>query len=95
MLQRQKDIAINDILDYVQSNNHLLLWSEMEGIPINKFQMLGYMVRAFPTLYSYSLANLRSEHPRDIKPAEYFKHLVWYKNRRFAWHTCWYLLSKI
>jgi hypothetical protein len=56
----------------------------MEGIPINKFQMLGYMVRAFPTLYSYSLANLRSEHPRDIKPAEYFKHLVWYKNRRFA-----------
>jgi hypothetical protein len=48
-----------------------------------------YMARAFPTLYPYGLADLRSEHPRDIKPAEYFKHLIWYKDGRFARHTRW------
>jgi hypothetical protein len=34
---RQEDIAINDTLDHVQSNNHPLLWPEMEGTPINEF----------------------------------------------------------
>jgi hypothetical protein len=86
---RQEDIAINDTLDHVQSNNHPLLWPEMEGTPINKFQMPGYMVKAFPTLYPYGLADLRSKHLRNIKPAEYFRHLIWHKDGRFTQHTRW------
>ena len=51
--------------------------------------MEGYMARAFPTLYPYGRGDLCSERARDIKPAEYFKHLMWYKDGRFARHTRW------
>jgi hypothetical protein len=64
----------------MQNNNGPLMWPEIDGSPINEFQMPGYMTRAFPTLYPYGQGDLRSERPRDIKPAEYFKHLMWYKN---------------
>ena len=47
------------------------------------------MTRAFPTLYPYGTGDLRSERPREIKPAEYFKHLMWYKDGRFARHFRW------
>ena len=83
----REDVAINDTLDRMQTGNHPLMWPDIEGIPINEFQMPGYMVRAFPTLYPYGQADLRSERPRDIKPAEYFKHFIWYKDGRFARHT--------
>ena len=60
------------------------MWPEIEGSPINEFQTPGYIARAFPTLYPYGKADLRSERIRDIKPAKYFKHLLWYKDGRFA-----------
>jgi len=47
------------------------------------------MARAFPTLYPYGKADLRSIRAREIKPAEYFKHLLWYKDGRFAQHNRW------
>ena len=72
----------------MQTGNHPLMWPDIEGIPINEFQMPSYMVRAFPILYLYGQADFRSERHRDIKPAEYFKHLIWYKDGRFAQHTC-------
>ncbi len=46
-------------------------------------------MHAFPTLYLTGKADLHVEHVRDIKPAEYFKHLIWYKDGRFVWHMCW------
>src|SRR3954451_21680777 len=79
--------AINDTLNRVQSNNAPVMWPEIDGIPINEFQTPGYMARAFPTLYPYGQGDLRSERARDIKPAEYFKHMLWYKDGRFARHT--------
>ena len=66
-----------------------MLWPEIDGVPINEFQSSGYIARAFPTLYPYGNADLRSERPWNIKPAEYFKHLMWYKDGRFARHPRW------
>jgi len=86
---RREGIAINETLDRIQNNNHPLIWPEIDGSPINEFQTPGYMAKAFPTLHPYGQADLRSERPRDIKPAEYFKHLMWYKDGRFARHTRW------
>ncbi|CAB4427787.1 unnamed protein product [Rhizophagus irregularis] len=37
----------------------------------------------------YRKADLRSNRPRDIKPAEYFKHLLWFKDGRFGRHSRW------
>ena len=45
------------------------------------------MVRAFLTLYPYGQADLRSERAKEVKPVEYFKYLLWYKDGRFARHT--------
>ena len=50
---------------------------------------MGYIVHVFPTLYLTGKANLCAERVRDIKPAEYFKHLIWYKDGRFVQHTRW------
>lgn len=60
------------------------MWPEIEGVPINEFQTIGYIVRAFPTLYPTGIADLRGERIKDIKPAEYFRHMMWYKDSRFA-----------
>lgn len=42
---------------------------------------------AFPTLFPYGNADLRQGRPLvPVKPREYFKHLVKYKDQRFALH---------
>ncbi len=71
----------------MQSNNDLLLWPKIKGIPINEFQTSDYMVKTILALYPYSQADLRSERAREIKFAEYFKYLMWYKDGRFARYT--------
>ena len=71
----------------MQNHNSPSLWPEIDGNLINEFQTPRYMVRAFPTLYPHGRGDLHSERARDIKPAEYFKHLIWYKDGRFARHT--------
>src|ERR1051325_9407890 len=65
------------------------MWPDIEGVPISEFQTSGYMVRAFPTLYPYGRAGFRLECAKNIKPAEYFRHLLWYKDGRFARHSRW------
>ncbi|PKY59079.1 hypothetical protein RhiirA4_304738, partial [Rhizophagus irregularis] len=81
--------AINATLDRMQNDNPPSLWPEIEGVPINEFHTPGYMVRAFPTLYPYGRADLRSARVKEVKPAEYFRHLLWYKDGRFARHPRW------
>ena len=85
----REDVAIHDTLDRVQNDNTSLMWPEIDGAPINEFQTSSYMARAFPTLYPYCCRDLRSKRIRDVKPAEYFKHLIWYKDGRFVRHTRW------
>ena len=47
------------------------------------------MARAFPTLYPWGIADLNEPRIREVKPAEYFKHLLVYKDGRFAHHRWW------
>ena len=86
---RRENDAINETLNRIESNNPPIIWPEIEGVPINEFQTPGYMARAFPTLYPYGQADLCSAHAREIKPSKYFKHLLWYKDGRFARHPRW------
>ncbi|CAG8559029.1 9051_t:CDS:10, partial [Scutellospora calospora] len=48
-----------------------------------------YMAWAFPTLYPTGYADLHVERIRDVKLAEYFKHLLQYKDGRFARYNRW------
>ena len=55
----QQDVdTINDALDQIQSNNSTIMWPKIDRMPINEFQMMGYMVSVFPTLYPYEDRNL-------------------------------------
>ena len=76
LLIQQEDVIINNTLDQIQSNNPSLIWPEINGIPINKFQTPKYITRAFSVLYPYSQANFCSICAKDMKLAEYFKHLL-------------------
>ncbi|RGB23772.1 hypothetical protein C1646_774024 [Rhizophagus diaphanus] len=62
---------------------------QMNSNSVNKFQTSGYIAYAFPSLYSTGNTVLCAERIRDVKPAEYFKHLLLYKDRRFVCHARW------
>jgi hypothetical protein len=85
----QEDVAIKNALDRMQSENNPIAWPQINSSPINEFQTPGYIACAFPTLYPTGCADLRAERIWDIKPAEYFKHLLLYKDGRFARHARW------
>ena len=73
----------------MQTDSTPVTWPSIDGIPVNEFQSPGYIARAFPTLYPTGAADLRSARIRDVKPAEYFLHLLKYRDGRFARHVRW------
>ena len=85
----REKVAINNAFDRIQTENLPVLWPEIDGNPINEFQTAGYIVMAFLTLYPTGDADLRAEQVKEVKPAEYFKHMLRYKDERFGRHTRW------
>ena len=81
--------AIADACGRIQANDDPIMWPDIDGHPINEFQILCYIACTFPTLYPTEKADFHSEHIRDVNPTEYFSHLLKYKDRRFAHHTRW------
>ncbi|GBC15565.1 ATP-dependent DNA helicase PIF1 [Rhizophagus irregularis DAOM 181602=DAOM 197198] len=81
--------AIGDTLNRMQDNDLPIMWPSIDGTPINEFQTPGYIACAFPTLYPTGNGDLRSNHVREVKPSEYFSHLLKYKDGRFARHPRW------
>ena len=57
-----------------------IMWPNIDAIPVNEFQTPGYIACAFPTLYPTGAVDFCSERIRDVKPAEYFSHLLRYKD---------------
>ena len=79
--------AIKYTLDRMQNENRHIIWPQINGSPINEFQTPSYIAYPFPILYPTGCADLHAERIRDVKPAEYFKHLLLYKDGRFACHA--------
>jgi len=86
--QREEE-AISNTLERIQNQSDHITWPNIEGSPINEFQTVGYIARAFPALHPTGKADFRATREKSVKPAEYFKHLMWYKDGRFARHTRW------
>jgi ATP-dependent DNA helicase PIF1 len=86
---RREDVSIRNTLDRVENGERPIEWPQINNYPINEFQTPGYIACAFPTLYPTGYADLRAIRIRDVKPAEYFKHLLQYKDGRFARHSRW------
>jgi len=86
-----ENIAINEILNRANHNQENLKidWPHNEISPVDEFNTPGYIARAFPTLYPWGIADLNEPREKEIKAAEYFKHLLVYKDGRFARHRRW------
>ena len=72
----------------VENNLNAIPWPTISDRPVNEFEAVGYATRCFPTLYPTGAAELRREEPREkwVGEAAYFKHLLLYKDHRFAQH---------
>ncbi|EXX66670.1 hypothetical protein RirG_121580 [Rhizophagus irregularis DAOM 197198w] len=47
----REDTAIRNTLNRIQNENHHIMWSQINGNPVNEFQTPGYIACAFLTLY--------------------------------------------
>jgi len=63
-----------------------LLWPPIGSAPINEFNTEGYISCAFPTLFSTGAADFIAPRTRSVTICNYFKHLMMYKDGRFARH---------
>lgn len=61
-------------------------WPQSDSQPIDEYNTPGYIAGAFPSLFAYGKADLRDPRQTDIKPSYYFRHLLRYKDDRFAKH---------
>ncbi|XP_034240282.1 uncharacterized protein LOC117644774 [Thrips palmi] len=73
----QQDEQIKEYLD----------WPKLGNEPIDEFNTPGYIACAFPSLFPYGNADLRQTRKNEIKTSNYFKHLIYYHDERFAKHT--------
>ena len=61
-------------------------WPQVGNSPINEFQTEGYITQAFPTLFPTGAAEYLAPRIHPITVGNYFKHLLMYKDGRFAKH---------
>ncbi len=84
-----ENVAIKNTLNRMQNEIDLIIWLQINSHPVNEFQTSSYIACAFPAFYPTGSVDLHAERIKEVKPAEYFKHLLQYKDGRFAHHTRW------
>lgn len=78
------NLALN--MNDEQEHHAIINWPQVGPQPINEFTSSGYIARAFPTLFPYGRGDLRNLPIMSISANKYFKHLMKYKDGRFAKH---------
>ena len=61
-------------------------WPHRADTPVNEFNMEGYMLCAFPTLFPTGAGDFLAPRERVVTVGNYFNHLVRYDDGRFARH---------
>ena len=61
-------------------------WPPCRGTPINEFNTEGYISCAFSTLFPTGAADFLAPQPLAVTAGNYVKHLIMYKDARFAQH---------
>ncbi|KAE8752107.1 hypothetical protein FOCC_FOCC001269 [Frankliniella occidentalis] len=62
----------------------VLDWPSGGSAPVDEFNTPGYVAMAFPTLFPTGAADLSIDRQYRVTPRQYFKHLLEYKDGRFA-----------
>lgn len=69
-----------------QTDCETIMWPSSSGNAISEFTTEGYFSLAFPTLYPTGSADFLAPRIRPITIGNYYKHLMLYKDGRFAKH---------
>ena len=71
----------------LQFTEAILTMPTIDSVPINEHDSnLCYMIDAFPCLYPEGKADFHIKRPHTVSAQEYFKHLIRYRDGRFARH---------
>ena len=70
----------------VDESSAFMKWPTCGSTPISEFTTEGYWTQAFPTLFPTGAGDFRSPRVRSVTLADYLKHLMRYKDGRFAQH---------
>ena len=85
-----RQVTEQDTIQQAVSERHaqtpLLTWPQLTNSPLNEFTSEGYMTCAFPTLFPTGTADFTAPRLRRVTIGNYFKHLMLYKDGRFAKH---------
>ena len=68
----------------VDESSAFMKWPTCGSTPISEFTTEGYWTQAFPTLFPTGAGDFRSPRVRSVTLADYLKHLMRYKDGRFA-----------
>ncbi|KAK3909767.1 Protein pelota-like protein [Frankliniella fusca] len=63
----------------------VLEWPSIDNNPVDEFKTI-YIALAFPCLFPNGKADMNSPRDYPVKPLNYFRHLMNYKDGRFAQH---------
>ena len=85
LLQSNQNTEDDTIRQQVAQNNPVS-WPSIQGTAINEFNHEGYFSLAFPTLFPNARGDFTVPRLRPITIGTYFKHLMLYKDGRFAKH---------
>lgn len=61
-----------------------VVYPQMQAVLVNEYQEEGYIAKAFPRLFPSGAAEQPASRACAISPAEYFSHLIRYRDGRFA-----------
>ncbi|RXK41116.1 hypothetical protein M231_01519 [Tremella mesenterica] len=82
-LQAQTSISVTNNVDSI-----FLTAPPVGCSPLNEHDRSRFLlIEAFPFLFPTGKADLHAPRPQDIKPGEYFRHLLRYSDGRFAGHN--------
>ena len=78
--------SVQERQSHQQPATPTLSWPPSGSTPVNEFNTEGYISCAFPTLFSTGAADFIAPRPLQVTVGNYFKHLLLYKDGRFARH---------
>ena len=82
----EKEIVKNSVVERQQFPHTTIAWPQIQNNPINEFKTEGYMTCAFPTLFPTGAGDFSQPRMRAVTIGNYIKHLMMYKDGRFATH---------
>ena len=92
----EQEIVKNSLTECQQpshANIQPMAWPEITDTPINEFRTEGYIYCAFPTLPPTGAGDFTQPRLRTVTIGNYFKHLMMYKDGRFAKHPRFHFLA--